>query len=185
MKKRKKGSGLVLSLQTGLFAGLVWGAVRWLATGLNFTGVSQAFLVDPFVRRANLGGIGWQLLGYALFIAMSVAAAAVYWALLRKLQGPWPGLLFGAGWWLGGYVGLGPPLGAVPPLRQIGWTSLTTDFCLFLVWGLFIGYTIAFSLHDEFRREPGVRKSGSPPSPGDGAKTQRKPPKRPQPEQAH
>lgn len=147
-------SAFLHSLRIGLFAGIIWGLVRWLATGLNFTDVTQAYLLDPFFERHALGSFWWQLGGWFAFIAMSVVAALVYWLALGRLRGPWPGLLFGAAWWGLFYALAGPMIGAVPPLRTIGWDSMTTDFCLYAVWGLFIGYSIAFELHDETEREP-------------------------------
>lgn len=155
----------MFGLKIGFFAGLIWGLVRWLATGLRFTTVTQAFLLDPFVPRTWLSGFYWQLGGLAAFIAMSVLAAAVYVLLLGKLSGPWPGLLFGAAWWALGYALAGPYVGALPPLNRIGWGSIVTDFCLFLLWGLFIGYSIAFELHDEAEREPAADASPGSPQP--------------------
>jgi hypothetical protein len=150
---------VLFSLKIGFFAGVIWGLVRWLATGLNFTEVTQAFLLDPFVPRKVLGGFYWQASGWLMFIAMSMLAAWVYLLLLGRLQGHWPGLLFGATWWGVFYVLAGPAIGAVPPLSTIGWNSMTTDLCLFLMWGLFIGYSIAFELHDEAEREPATKKA--------------------------
>lgn len=149
---------VMFSLKIGFFAGVIWGLVRWLATGLNLTEVTQAFLLDPFVPRKVLGGFYWQTLGWFMFIAMSMLAAWIYVLLLGRLQGPWPGLLFGAAWWGAFYALAGPATGAVPPLNTIGWNSMATDFCLFLIWGLFIGYSIAFELHDEAEREPATKK---------------------------
>jgi len=153
---------VLFSLKIGFFAGLIWGLLRWLATGLHFTSVAQAFLLDPFVPRAWLGGFYWQAGGLAAFIAMSMLAAVVYVALLGKLSGPWPGIGFGAIWWVLAYAWAGPYIGAVPPLNRIGWDSLVTDFCLFLMWGLFIGYSIAFELHDEAKREPAMKSARGP-----------------------
>jgi len=153
------------ALKIGFFAGIIWGLVRWLAAGLHFTYVPQAFLLDPFVPRKWLIGFGWQAAGLAAFVAMSMLAALVYVALLGRLNGPWPGLGFGAVWWVLVYAWGGPIVGAVPPLNAIGWSSIVTDFCLFLVWGLFIGFSIAFELHDESRREPSGRSGGRSPQP--------------------
>lgn len=145
---------MLMSIRVGLFAGIIWGGIRWLAVAMNFTKVPQAFLLDPFLKRALLYN-GWlQLAGWLLFITLSVIAGAIYWLLLRKLDGPWPGLLYGIVWWLLGYALAGPFIGAIPPLREVGWNSLTTDLCLFTLWGLFIGYSIAFEVHDEANREP-------------------------------
>ncbi|WP_239613830.1 YqhR family membrane protein [Cohnella mopanensis] len=154
---------LVFSVKIGFFAGLIWGVVRWLATGLNFTNVTQAFLLDPFVPRKMLGGFYWQAAGLGMFILMSMLAGLVYLAVFGRLRGPWPGIFFGAAWWGLFYAWLGPLIGAMPPLRQIGWNSIVTDFCLFLVWGVFIGFSIAFELHNEAAREPSNSPSrGSP-----------------------
>lgn len=153
------------ALNTGFFGGVIWGLVRWLATGLNFTEVTQAFLLDPFVPNRALGSGWWQFAGWLAFIAMSIVAAIVYWLVLGTLRGPWPGLAFGAGWWGLFYALLGPMIGAVQPLRTVGWVSIVTDFCLYLVWGLFIGYSIAFELHDESEREPAIQAAKGSPQP--------------------
>lgn len=141
-------------LQIGFFAGLIWGAVRWLAAAMHFTKVPAAFLLDPWVPRVKLLHWYWQTASFALFIAMSIVAAFVYGLLLKPLRGPIPGLLFGLVWWSVFYLGAGPLVGAVPPIHTIGWNSIVTDLCLFAVWGLFIGFSIAFEFHDEGTREP-------------------------------
>jgi uncharacterized membrane protein YagU involved in acid resistance len=141
-------------LKIGFFAGLIWGGIRWLAVAMNLTRVPAAFLADPWVRRNALASAHWQWTGLALFVLMSVAAALVYYLLFRPYRGPVPGLLFGAVWWAVVYLWVGPMIGAVPPLKKIGWNSLLTDASLFVIWGLFIGYSIAFEFHDEAGREP-------------------------------
>ncbi|MFC4599212.1 YqhR family membrane protein [Cohnella hongkongensis] len=169
-RRRDRTSGpaptnpILFSLKIGFYAGIIWGLLRWLATGLRFTSVANAFLLDPFVPRAWLHGFYWQLGGWAAFVAMSILAALVYVAILGRLQGPWPGLAFGAVWWALVYAAAGPYVGALPPLSRIGWGSIVTDFCLFLLWGLFIGYSIAFELHNEAAREPAERRSPLPSS---------------------
>ncbi|MBW5446793.1 hypothetical protein GE107_12040 [Cohnella sp. CFH 77786] len=155
---RRGGEGAVTEpiaycLKIGFFAGIIWGFVRWLAVALNFTSVPAAFLADPWVRRSALASGYWQTVGYVLFIVMSIVAAFVYYALLKPLRGPLPGLMFGAAWWAVFYLAVGPAIGAVPPLRKIGWNSILTDLCLFTVWGLFIGYSIAFEYHEDVKRE--------------------------------
>lgn len=156
---------LLFSLKIGFFAGVIWGLVRWLANGLHFTSVTQAFLLDPFVQRKVLEGFYWQLAGWGMFILMSIIAAVIYVVVLGQLMGPWPGALMGAIWWALVYALAGPAVGAVPPLNKIGWNSIVTDFCLFVIWGLFIGYSIAFELHSESEREPALKSAKGSPQP--------------------
>lgn len=151
---RKETNRIAYCLYIGLFAGLIWGLVRWLAVAMNLTEVQPAFLADPWVKRTALAHAGWQAAGLFLFVLMSVVAAFVYYVLFRLFWGPVPGLVFGVGWWAVFYLGLGPIIGAVPPLRQLGWNSIVTDLCLFTMWGLFIGYSMAYEFHDEWSREP-------------------------------
>jgi uncharacterized membrane protein YagU involved in acid resistance len=145
---------LMYSVKTGFFAGLIWGLIRWLAAAMNFTKVPAAFLADPFIRRSHLASAYWQIAGLVLFILMSVAAAVIYHVLLRRFRGPAAGIVFGFAWWAVFYLLVGPLIGAVPSLNKIGWNSIITDLCLFLCWGLFIGFSIAFEFHDEALREP-------------------------------
>lgn len=145
---------LKFCLQVGTAAGIFWGLIRWLAVSMNLTQVPNAFLLDPWVKRNVLHYGYWQVAGFAAFVLMSIGAAFLYYGLFRQFRGPLPGLLFGVGWWAVFYVGAGPFVGAIPPLRTVGWNSLITDGCLFLMWGLFIGFSIAFEFHDEETREP-------------------------------
>lgn len=153
---------ILYSIKIGFYAGLIWGLIRWLVTELNFTNVNQAFLLDPFVRREVLNGYYWQVAGLAAFIMMSIVAALIYVIVLGRFKGPWPGLFMGIVWWGIVYALIGPLLGAVRPLRELGWSSIVTDFCLFMMWGLFIGYSIAFEFHSESDREPQKKASGAP-----------------------
>lgn len=154
-RDESRGSNpIVFSIVVGFFAGLFWGFARWLAAGFRFTTVPQAFLADPFVKRSVLASVGWQWIGLLLFILMSVVAAIIYWGVLGRLIGPWPGILFGAAWWALLFLAFGPQVGLVEPLRTLGWRTIITEICLYLLWGLFIGYSIAFEFHDEAAREP-------------------------------
>ncbi|CAM3788588.1 YqhR family membrane protein [Cohnella lubricantis] len=163
----EKTNPFYFSVIVGAFAGLFWGLARWLAAGFKFTMVPQAFLADPFVRRNVLASAGWQWIGLLLFIAMSVVAALVYWLLLGRLRGPWPGIAFGAAWWALLFLVLGPRTGLAEPVQTLGWPTIITELCLYIIWGLFIGYSIAFEFNDEAAREPIGKpgKSGREPQP--------------------
>jgi len=141
-------------LKIGLAAGVIWGLARWLAVAMNLTKVPEAFLIDPWVKRSVLAYPIWQIVGFAAFVLMSIMAAYIYYGILKPLRGPLPGIFFGMAWWAAFYAALGPFIGAMPPLMALGWDSLITDLCLFTVWGLFIGFSIAFEFHEEVSREP-------------------------------
>ncbi|WP_051318401.1 YqhR family membrane protein [Cohnella thermotolerans] len=159
LRKEASPHPALFSMLIGFFAGVLWGFIRWFAVGLHFTKVPQAFLADPFVRRSLLGSAGWEWIGLLLFIVMSVFAGLIYWLFFGRLSGPWPGIAFGALWWVMLFYVVGPPTGTVEAAAALGWRTLVAELCLYLVWGLFIGYSIAFEYHDEAAREPTAKAS--------------------------
>ncbi|RAV01000.1 YqhR family membrane protein [Paenibacillus sp. YN15] len=158
-KSRKTTKPWLFSLYIGFFAGILWGALKLLQFAMKYTDVVPGFLLEPFYLHSFL--LTWQgiLLGYASLIVLSLAAALLYGLVLRKLRGPWPGIIYGLAWWAGLYLLVGPLTGMVPAITQMDINSLVTDMCLFAVWGLFIGYSISFEFTDERSRESAIMKA--------------------------
>jgi hypothetical protein len=142
------------AVQTGFFAGLIWIAVKALESYLRLTKVPSGFMAKPFFREEYLDTAAGYWMGWGVFIIFSILAALVYAAVLRKIRGPWAGLAYGAVWWIVLYGMVGPVTGMMKPAGQLDLTSAITDFCLFLLWGLFIGYSISFEFTDERGHEP-------------------------------
>ncbi|MEI7024684.1 YqhR family membrane protein [Paenibacillus sp. y28] len=140
--------------EVGFFAGLVWGLLKWAEAYLKFTTISIAFMLKPFLSLSFLES-GWgQALGLGAFTLFSIGAALLYTLLLRKAPGPWLGILYGILWWGVLYLIAGPAMGMMERLDNLDLNTITSDFCLFLVWGLFIGYSISFEFTDDRKREP-------------------------------
>ncbi|GGD70264.1 YqhR family membrane protein [Paenibacillus nasutitermitis] len=141
-------------IQLGFFAGLIWGMVRWLLYTFHFTTIIPGFLADPFFRHSFLL-TGWgHLSGLGCFIIFSIAATLIYKLVLGRIRGPWCGVAYGLVWWAILFAVVCPMLKVTPPLNKWGLDSMISECCVFLIWGLFIGYTIAFEFTDEASREP-------------------------------
>ncbi|TLS52981.1 hypothetical protein FE782_06310 [Paenibacillus antri] len=143
---------LPFALNLGFFAGAIWGGVRWMFYYFGFTDVVPGFLVEPFFLHDFLAGTGGFLVGYASFIAMSIVAALLYTFTAYKLKGPWPGVAFGVVWFVAVYLVVGPLLGMLLPLGRLDWDSIWLDGSIFVLWGVFIGYTVNYEFTDEERR---------------------------------
>lgn len=150
----KRTNPLLFGLQLGFFAGLIWGAVHGFFYFMRFTVVLPGFLAEPYFKSNFLKTQPGYYLGWLFFIVFSILAAVIYAMLFRRIKGPWPGMVYGIIWWMVIYFVMSPVLHLAPPMRLIGWNSLITEFCLFLLWGLFIGYTTALEFTDERVREP-------------------------------
>jgi uncharacterized membrane protein YagU involved in acid resistance len=145
---QRKTNTIRFFLYIGFFAGLIWGGVKLVEYGLKFTKVSPGFLLEPFFKHNFLATWLGMAMGWGAFILFSVVAALIYGYAFHKIKGPWLGLAYGLFWWIMIYVILGPWCGMVPPIWQLDQNSLFSDLCLFLLWGLFIGYSIAVEFTD-------------------------------------
>lgn len=140
----------LFALQLGFFAGLIWGGIKVVLYYLEFTCILPGFMVEPFFRHKFLQSTMGILLGWGFFVLFSLLAAYIYLFLFRKWQGPWPGLGYGLLWWLIWFVWIGPVVqSSIKPIYEQSWDTITTELCLFLLWGLFIGYTISFEFNEE------------------------------------
>jgi len=157
-ERRHPTNPWAFSLKIGFFAGLIWGALRWICYSLKFTTVLPGFIAEPFFQTAYLK-TGWGMLtGWACYILFSLAAAVIYQFTLSRLKGPWPGVLYGLLWWCIIFIFAGPMLGMMKGVGLQGWNTLYTELSIFLLWGVFIGYSIAFEFTDESSREPAKAK---------------------------
>ncbi|WP_018751524.1 YqhR family membrane protein [Paenibacillus sanguinis] len=153
-QRRKNTNIWLFSLEIGCFAGLIWGGVKALFFYMGFTEVVPGYLVEPFFKNAFLHTQAGYYVGWASFIGLSLLATTIYTLALRKLRGPIPGLIYGVVWWVLLFVLLGPWLNMVPPFEKLPVMTIISEFCLYLLWGLFIGYTAAEEYTDERAREP-------------------------------
>ncbi|WP_150270725.1 YqhR family membrane protein [Paenibacillus tepidiphilus] len=151
-QKKHQTNPWTFALELGFFAGLIWGAIRWLLYWLRFTKVVPGFLGEPFFRHDFLVTAPGHLAGYLIFIAFSMIAALIYVLIFRKLRGPWPGILYGILWWSLLFLAGARMFLMMPPFR-LPWNTVTSEFCIFLLWGMFIGYTAAIEFTDERNRE--------------------------------
>ncbi|MFB7815611.1 YqhR family membrane protein [Paenibacillus chitinolyticus] len=152
--EEKKTNRAFFALYLGFFAGIIWGAVKIIEYIFKFTRVIPAFLAEPFYRHDFL--LTWQgtLVGWLFFIVFSIQASFIYMFLFGKVRGPWMGVGYGIAWWCLLYLVIGPWTGMMGSMYFSDWNTILTDFCLFLVWGLFIGYSTAFEFTEEHSRKP-------------------------------
>ncbi|KZE80892.1 hypothetical protein AV654_11120 [Paenibacillus elgii] len=138
----------------GFFAGLIWGGVQMIANYFHFTSLSPGFLLEPYYKHSYLMTWRGYMLGWLAFIALSVVAALLYTMLFAKAFGPWYGIGYGVAWWAFLFLLVGPVTGMMNWIAYLDLNTVVTQACLFVVWGLFIGYSISFEFTNEREREP-------------------------------
>jgi uncharacterized membrane protein YagU involved in acid resistance len=136
-------------LTIGIAAGILFGGLDYLAYFLQLTNWGPSLLVRPLVNPDNVHDWQSQLFGIVVGIGFSVLISLLYAHTLVRWQSPWTGMGFGVVLWVICYVILFPLGGWGVPLSKWGLETNITEFCAFLLYGLFIGYSLSAELNDQ------------------------------------
>lgn len=128
----------------GFFGGLIWGIVYFIAYYLNLTNVGPALILNPWALGEWKNKLLGQLIGIVAISIISIGIAFLYRALFAKFKSVTLSLLFGASLWGLVFYLLKPLFPDLKPLSDIGSNTIVTTVCIFLLYGLFIGYSISF-----------------------------------------
>lgn len=140
-------------LSTGFYAGMIWGTMDVLNYYLNFTKIIPAaewmiFFNKEFLK--SFYGYGLSIVSDVIF---SLLAATLYAYTLLRFRGPWVGIAYGTLWGALMIGWVGPMFKVIPPIWNMDIHSLVTEMSNFILWGLFIGYTLVVELRNEQGRQ--------------------------------
>lgn len=134
----------VMVFWTGLFGGLFWGLMGFIASYLSFTEIRPNVILEPWA----LGHWKYEWLGTVISIILigicSVVAAFIYYAVLRKFTGFWFGLGYGIILFLVVFFILNPLFPGIEPFFDLKRDTIITSICIYIVYGIFIGYSINY-----------------------------------------
>ncbi|MEK8132770.1 YqhR family membrane protein [Paenibacillus filicis] len=162
---RKKTGKWSFALYIGVFAGILWGGLKIIESYFHFTTLPPGFMLEPFFLHEYLTSVAGYWLGWGAFTLFSIVASLLYALLMAKTRGPWFGIGYGVAWWVFIFLLIGPLTGMTKWIAYMDLNTVLSDFCLFVLWGLFIGYSISFEFTDERSREPVAQKDERSPEP--------------------
>lgn len=146
-------SFITLTIITGLFGGIFWSALAYLAYIFNFTEIRPNVILEPWA----LGEWKQQWLGTVISIIaiglFSAGAALVYYAAMRKLKSMWAGAAFGLALFFLVFYVLNPIFPGIKPFMDLSKNTLITSICIYLLYGVFVGYSISYEENEKQNRE--------------------------------
>ena len=138
--RRKIKSAVVV----GGVGGAFWSFIGYAAYFMNFTLIGPSIWIKPFVTEDFLVQPLAHLIGIAVGTFLSILVAFLYAFTLAKYYAPWIGLGFGLALFLLTYYVINPLLALTKkPIHNMGVNTFTTEICLFLLFGLFIGFSLS------------------------------------------
>lgn len=141
-------------LTVGFYGGLFTSLIAYLAYLLNFVPFGPGILLQMFslYQSSGLEGMAGHWLSILLISLFSIASSYLYFILFRHLESMWIGVLYGLAWWAIIFLGVNQLIPGIQSVRQLGFTTNIVFLSTFILYGLFIGYSISFN-HREMERE--------------------------------
>jgi hypothetical protein len=152
-QREKPMSFIAMTVITGLVGGILWSSLAYLAYVFNFTEIRPNVILEPWA----LGKWKEQWLGTVISIIaiglFSIGAALIYYAAMRKIKSIWAGAAFGLVLFFLVFYVLNPIFPGIKPFWELSKNTLITSTCLYILYGVFVGYSISYEEQEIRNRE--------------------------------
>ncbi|ENH97446.1 hypothetical protein J416_05518 [Gracilibacillus halophilus YIM-C55.5] len=133
-------------ISVGFFGGFIWSVIAAIAGYFQFTEVTpKTIILRSWLQTSWSDQWLGQWISIFVISMLSIGIAFVFYLLFRKIKGIWIGIVFGLSLWALIFWLLEPIFENISPLYQMDSDTIVTTICLFILYGVFIGYSISFS----------------------------------------
>lgn len=139
------------TLIIGFVGGILFSLAAQLAYYFNLLDFSPKFILTSWTNLSWVDGWLGIVMSVLLFGLLSILAAIVYYALLKRVQSIFAGLLYGGLLWLLLVFILKPMFSDFPSYAAMNTKTIITSVCIFIVYGVFVGYSISYE-HQEIEK---------------------------------
>ncbi|WP_369797409.1 YqhR family membrane protein [Paucisalibacillus sp. EB02] len=137
------------SLLTGFIGGILAGLAGLFMYYFNFMEVSaKSYLLRSWTTAGWTDTWLGELLTIILVGLLSIGVALVYYGVLKKVTSLWMGIVYGLILWAIVFFILQPIFTNVPNLAEMEIKTIVSTLCLYILYGIFIGYSISFDYQD-------------------------------------
>ena len=152
-KHAKPLSLTAIAAITGFFGGIFWGFVALITHFFKFSEISPTTILEPWtVGEWKTGWIG-IVFSLLLLGVLGIGVAYIYYFTLKKYNNIWAGLLYGAVLFVLVFYVLNPLIPTLNHINELKFNTVITMLCIYLLFGLFIGYSISYEYNEQLERE--------------------------------
>ena len=146
---------------TGLVGGIFWSAIAYLAYFLNFTEIHPNVIIEPWtIGKWKDGWLG-TVFSILLMGGLAILAALLYYVSLRRFKSMWIGLAYGIVLFLLVFFVLNPIFPGISPFVELKRNTIVTSICLYILFGVFVGYSISYEEDEMQKRKKKERELSS------------------------
>lgn len=143
---RKK---LQTAVITGVAASFFWGWIAYAAYYFNLSDIGPSVIAKPFVSSELLNRPSGHIAGILIASVISILFSLFYVIFFLRFKTFWAGIIYGILlWWLFFYM-IGPGLGMTKPITKLDANTISTGIALFMLYGLFVGYSLSAEFNGE------------------------------------
>ncbi|MED3791296.1 YqhR family membrane protein [Niallia alba] len=143
-EKDRPMSFIALVIWTGMFGGIFWSLIGYVGYVFNFTEIRPNIILEPWA----IGSWKYGWLGTVISIIaigfFSTGAAFAYYLMLRKFKTVFIGMGFGIALFACVFIVLNPIFPSMAPFLELKRDTIITSVCLYILYGVFVGYTISY-----------------------------------------
>ncbi|WP_209123072.1 YqhR family membrane protein [Alkalihalobacillus sp. BA299] len=132
----------------GIFGGLLWSTLGYIAFFFNFARIGPALVLMPWALGDWKNGYIGQIVGIIVIGLLSVLVAFIYKLLFERFNSLWPGILYGIVLWLIVFYLLNPIFPGLKSVANLDSNTIITTICLYVLYGVFIGYSISYEYQE-------------------------------------
>jgi hypothetical protein len=152
-QREKPMSFMAMVIITGFVGGVLWSGLAYLAYVFNLTEIHPRVILEPWA----IGGWKKTWLGTVISLVfigiVSIGAAIIYYALLRKIKSIFAGAAYGIALFLLVFFVLNPIFPGISPLRDLDKNTIIASVCFYILYGIFVGFSISYEENEIRFRE--------------------------------
>ncbi|WP_188453680.1 YqhR family membrane protein [Virgibacillus oceani] len=153
-KREKPMTLLTRSLTTGFIGGLLWSLLGLVMYYFNFSEVApKTFLLRSWLTAEWTDSWLGNVVSILMVGVLSILTAFIYYGLFKKINSMWMASGFGIVLWFIVFYVAQPIFTNVPQLTDLSANTIVSTICLYILYGTFIGYSIAYDYHDTILTE--------------------------------
>lgn len=131
----------------GFWGGLIWSLLGYLFYALNFTIYGPSLILQPWALGEDLKeGVSGQIWGIVAICIASIILAFAYKFTLGRIKSMWVSVGFGLALWVLVFYVFQPFIPGMKPVMELGRNTVSTTLSLYVLFGLFVGYSISFDM---------------------------------------
>jgi len=145
-KKEPELSHLSKVMIIGFFGGVFWSLIGYIAYFFNFTDMGPSLVLEPWAVGAWKVKTAGHWVGIFIIGLLSIGVALIYNLFFKNIRKIWPSILFGVALWFIVFYLLNPMFPNLESVRDFSKNTIITTLCLYILYGVFVGYSISYDV---------------------------------------